>query len=188
MNASDPIRPSSADRHGLSRTGLYRRARSGELEQFSRGRYRRADAPTTNLDYLEIASRRPESTLCLASALAFHDLTDIIPASIEIAIPRGTRAPIIGAPVTWHSFDRATFQIGRTTLPIDATSLRIGIYSPERSIVDAFRLRGHEGYELGRDALRAWLREGGKPADLMEVAIQLPRAAGPIRQMLELMV
>lgn len=33
----------------------------------------------------------------------------------------------------------------------------IGIYSPERSIADAFRLRGEVGYELARDALREWL-------------------------------
>ena len=45
----------------------------------------------------------------------------------------------------------------------------IGIYSAERCIVDAFRfLAGDVGYELGRDALREWLRRGGKPAQLME--------------------
>jgi len=30
----------------------------------------------------------------------------------------------------------------------------IGIYSPERSVADAFRLRGEVGHELARDALR----------------------------------
>jgi hypothetical protein len=32
------------------------------------------------------------------------------------------------------------------------------MYSPERSIADAFRMRGDQGYELVRDALREWLR------------------------------
>jgi len=57
--------------------------------------------------------------------------------------------------------------------------LVIGITSPERSIADAFRLRGETGYELGRDALKEWLRRGGKPARLIEIASRLPRAKGP---------
>jgi hypothetical protein len=61
----------------------------------------------------------------------------------------------------------------------------IGIYSAERCIVDAFRLRSDVGYELGRDALREWLRRGGKPAELMEIATVLPRAKGPVLQILE---
>jgi len=57
--------------------------------------------------------------------------------------------------------------------------LVIGITSPERSIADVFRLRGETGYELGRDALKEWLRRGGKPARLIEIASRFPRAKGP---------
>lgn len=63
----------------------------------------------------------------------------------------------------------------------------IGIYSPERSIADAFRLRGEVGYELAREALKEWLRRGGKPAHLMEIAARLPRAKSPILQALEML-
>ena len=45
--------------------------------------------------------------------------------------------------------------------------------------------RGDVGYELGRDALREWLRRGGKPARLMEIATVLPRAKEPLLRMLE---
>ena len=60
----------------------------------------------------------------------------------------------------------------------------IGIYSAERCIVDAFRLR-RESATSWRDALREWLRRGGKPARLMEIATVLPRAKGPLLRMLE---
>jgi hypothetical protein len=60
----------------------------------------------------------------------------------------------------------------------------IGIYSPERSIADAFRLRGAVGYELARESLREWLRRGGRPARLMEVASQLPRTKSPVLEAL----
>ena len=42
------------------------------------------------------------------------------------------------------------------------------------------RLRGELGYELARDALKEWLRRGGKPARLIEIATRLPRAKTPI--------
>jgi hypothetical protein len=51
--------------------------------------------------------------------------------------------------------------------PLPDDNQRIGIDSPERSIADAFRLRGEFGCELARDALREWLRRGGKPARLI---------------------
>lgn len=185
MGDDDLIRPGQAGKHGFSRTGLYRHVRAGRLERISRGLYRPADAPVANVDYLEIAARQPASTLCLSTGLALYDLTDAIPHSLDVALPRGTRAPVTEVPVAWHHFDRNTFAVGRSTVPIDGSTLTIGLYSAERCIVDTFRLRGIEGYETGRDALRAWLQTGGKPADLMALARQLPRATRPLQQALE---
>jgi hypothetical protein len=61
----------------------------------------------------------------------------------------------------------------------------IGIYSPERSIADAFRLRGEVGHEMARDASREWLRLGRKPARLIEIAARLPRTKLLVLQALE---
>lgn len=101
------------------------------------------------------------------------------PRALDIALPRRSRIPSSEAAIAWHLFDRETFDLGRTEIEIPGSALRIGIYSPERCIADAFRLRGAVGYELGRDAMREWLRRGGKPARLMEIASQLPRSKGP---------
>jgi hypothetical protein len=78
----------------------------------------------------------------------------------------------------------ATFEIGREQITIPGSDQTIGIYSAERSIADAFRLRGEVGYELARDALRQWLRRGGQPARLIEIGSKLPRAKSPILQAL----
>lgn len=59
--------------------------------------------------------------------------------------------------------------------------------SPERSIADTFRLRYEVGYELARDALREWLRRGGKPARLIEIATRLPREKSPVLQTLAML-
>lgn len=41
-------------------------------------------------------------------------------------------------------------------------------------IADAFGLRGLLGYEIAQDSLKEWLRRGGKPSNLMQIALQLP--------------
>lgn len=179
------LRPDTAERAGLSRSGLYRAAREGRLDRIARGIYLPADAPAADWDWIEAATRRPVATICLASALAHHELTDAIPAALDVAIPRGSRTPASHGTIAWHQFDRDTFDIGRENIPIPGTDQAIGIYSPERSIVDAFRLRGEVGYELARESLKEWLRRGGKPAELMAIASRVPRAKSPVLQALE---
>ena len=63
--------------------------------------------------------------------------------------------------------------------------MSIGLYSPERTLVDAFRLRGLIGYETATEALKTWLGSGGKSARLAEIAVRLPRARGPAMRALE---
>ena len=85
--------PSTGGQHGLSRSGLYRAARQGKYQRIARGLYLPADATATDWDWLEAASRRPDATICLVSALAQHELTDAIPNALDVALPRGTRLP-----------------------------------------------------------------------------------------------
>lgn len=181
------LTPGTAGEAGLSRSGLYRGADAGRFDRIARGIYLPADAPAADWDQIEAVTRRPDATICLTSALAHHDLTDVIPAALDVAIPRGARAPAGTGSIAWHHFDRATFDIGREQLVITGSDQMIGIYSPERSIADAFRLRGELGYELARDALREWLRRNGKPARLIEIAVRLPRAKRPVLDALEML-
>lgn len=86
------------------------------IVRLNRGLYRKADAAGDE-ELIEIAAQRPRATLCLRTALARHDLIDDIPAELDIALPRGTRAADTTAPVAWHQFDPETFDIGRDTRP-----------------------------------------------------------------------
>lgn len=183
----ETLRARQAKAAGLSLSGLQRAALRGEYERIARGIYRHAEAEPASSEWIEAAMRRPDATICLASALAHHDLTDEIPETLDAAIPRGSRIPATQAAITWHLFDRETFDLGREEIDIPGSELRIGIYSPERCIADAFRLRGGVGYELGRDALKEWLRRGGKPAAIAAMATRLPRARTPILTALEML-
>lgn len=172
---------------GESRSAFYRAVRDGRYERIARGIYLPADSAGMDWDWVEAVTRRQDATICLTSALALHDLTDTIPTALDVAIPRGARIPAVAGGIAWHSFDRATFEIGREMRVIPGSDLLIGLYSAERSIADAFRLRGEVGYELARDALKEWLRRGGKPARMVEMATSLPRAKRPIMQALDLL-
>ncbi len=177
-----------AEQAGLSKHVLYRMRDRGELEQLAHGVYRRRDAELADEDLLEIATRSPRATLCLSSALAHHGLSDAIPPAHELALPRGTRAPVSRAPVQWHWFESSSFDLGRGLLALDSHT-SIGLYSAERSIIDAFRLRGREGHELAHDALKGWLqRRGSQPGKLLELAKAFPRSLGPLRHALEVLL
>jgi len=173
---------------GWSKRDLYARRDAGDIELISRGLYRWADSEPADLDLIEIARRAASATICLTSALARHDLTDENPPRIDIALPRTSRPPHTRAPVAWHRFATDTFDLGRTLIDAGETE-RIGLYSAERSIVDAFRLRYLEGADLANEALRRWLRRrGSTPAALLELAQQFPRTEGPIRRALQILL
>ncbi|MEA1903702.1 MAG: type IV toxin-antitoxin system AbiEi family antitoxin domain-containing protein [Actinomycetota bacterium] len=182
------FRWSQAREAGLSDRRLKRLVRDGIVERIGAGIYRMADAPPADVDMLEIAAVSNLATLCLASALARHDLIDLIPSRIDVALPRGTRPPRVMAPVRWHSFSPDTFDLGRTEVELDK-SLRLGVYSSERSICDAYRMRHLEGEDLGREALRTWVkRKGSQPSKLLLFAESFPKARSAIRRDLELLL
>lgn len=173
---------------GLSERNLRELRELGRVETLARGIYLRSDAAAADTDLLQIAARAPEATLCLRSALARHELIDDIPFEIDLAIPRGKRRPATTAPARWHHFDADTFHLGQGRLSL-AGGLSIGLYSPERCIVDAFRLRHLEGTELAHQSLKAWLRtRHAQPAALLRLAKSFPKAEPSLRQALELLL
>jgi predicted transcriptional regulator of viral defense system len=178
---------SEARSAGWSKRQLYARRDTGEIEAIGRGLYRWTDQEPADLDLIEIAHRAPEATICLVSALARHDLTDENPARIDVALPRTARPPSTRAPIRWHRFANATFELGRTVIQLDGDHL--GLYNAERSIVDAFRLGHLVGNKTAVEALRRWLRRrGSNPSELLEVARHFPRSEGPIRRTLQILL
>ena len=170
----------------VSERQLRRMIDDGDIIAVSRGLYRKSDW-LGDEDLIEIAARAPLATLCLRSALARHGLIDDIPAEIDIAVPRGSWTPATTAPVRWRHFDTDTFEIRRETLGIGA-GRTMGMYSAERSIIDAFRMRHLEGRDLATEALKRWLRRGGQPSELLGMARSFPRVLTALRQTLEILL
>jgi len=191
---AEPGRPSDAPRPFSLLRGARTHQRAPPARAPDRGSHR-PDRPrhvpkataAGDDDLIEIAAKATRATICLRSALARHDLTDDIPSSIDIALPRHTWPPATRAPVTWHQFNPRAFDIGRATLRLD-DDREIGIYSLERCIIDAYRLRHLEGAEMANQALRRWLRQGGQPSILLRLAEDFPTAQPAIRRALEILL
>jgi predicted transcriptional regulator of viral defense system len=174
---------------GLTRALLDRLIHDGEIERFGRGLLLRPGATAeADLDLLEAVLRSAQATICLSSALAHHDLTDEIPSRTHLAVPRGAHRPSGPATVSWHTFDPHTFAVGRTQSPVSG-GLTIGLYNPERSIIDAFNPRIGSGSDIAVEALRRWLRRpGSQPSRLLSMATSWPHARAPLMRALQVLL
>ena len=169
------FRTRDAAEAGVHWRDLYAMRDEDTLIELSRGVFRFADAEMiSNLDFVAVSKRSPRGTICLNSALSFWNLTDEIPSVIHLAVPRGSRPPSIDYPPTQvHVFASATFELGRERIHLDSGE-EIFIYSPERSVVDAMRLRNQVGTDVAYEALRRYLkRPEASAGDLLRLARRL---------------
>jgi hypothetical protein len=184
----DTFTYSEARRAGFGDMRIYDLRDRGDISALGGGVYRWSDAPPADLDLIEISERVPIAVICLETALARHHLIDSIPAAIDIAIPRGSARPRLRAPIRLHQFNQRTFELGRQMIEVGGRR-EIGMFSAERSLIDAIRLRHREGGDIAFEALRNWLDLPGRsPAQLMSMARQLPSAEGPLRHALEVLL
>ena len=164
--------------------------RRGDVERIAPGTYARTGLIDDDAASLaSIALRQPSATICLLSALDRHDLTDTIPARIDIAVPRGSRP--LKTPysrIAWHHFDTSTFTVGRKQVEI-VDGIFIGLYGAERTIIDTFRLRHLTGSDIANEALKRWLRiPGSQPSELLKMAASFPKALPQLRNTLEVLL
>jgi predicted transcriptional regulator of viral defense system len=149
---------------------------AGEVDELSRGVYRRADAePTAHLDLLAVCARAPHAVVCGESVLSLHELIDDIPHEVHIAVPRGSHRPAISYPPTKVSqYAAETFDLMVERFEVTSQET-VPIYTAARSIVDAMRLGGTAGRSLALSALNRYLRRTGQQgvAELQQAAREL---------------
>jgi predicted transcriptional regulator of viral defense system len=156
---------------GISRSELYSLRDKGIIVGVSRGLYRLASYPEHREPDLCIVSLRyPRAVICLISALAIHDLTTQIPHEINIALPRGSRAPsITQPPVRSFLFSEKAYQAGIEEHKLEG--VRIRVYDKEKTIIDIFRFRNKLGIDIFLEALKLYkATRKTRPARLMEYA------------------
>ncbi|MDF1487156.1 type IV toxin-antitoxin system AbiEi family antitoxin domain-containing protein [Tessaracoccus caeni] len=172
--------------HGVHPRDLYAWRDEGRIVELSRGVFRRADAPPASYpDLIAVAHRVPRAIVCCVSAAAIHDLTDEMPASVQIAVPKRSHTPAITyPPVTVLRFDEATFELGLTSFEAGPGE-PVRIYDAARTVVDLMRFRKRLGEPIAHAALHRYLTTpGARPAVLLDYAEALG-TFGPVRAALD---
>ena len=143
---------------GASATSVARLEREGVIVRLGRGLYQLPDAPLEAHHALaEAAKLVPRGVVCLVSALAFHELTDHIPAKVWMAIDRKHWKPQVRhPPIQFVRFPAERLARGVETHTIEGVPVRIT--DPARTIVDLFRYRKSVGQNLAVEGLKEVLR------------------------------
>lgn len=156
---------------GIHPRTLYQLRDANVIDQISRGVYRLAALPgLAHPDLVTVVLRVPRAVVCLVSALAYHDATSEVPHEVQIALPRGTKAPRLDHPpirVFW--FSGPAVSEGIEVAEIDGVKLRI--YDLPKTVVDCFRFRNKLGLDVAIEALnQAIKRKGVRPTDVLRYA------------------
>lgn len=166
---------------GITATTITRMKKAGEITQLGRGIYQLPDAPTSaHHDLAIVAMAVPSGVICLVSALAFHELTDVIPSRVWIAIGPKDRKPSLEHPalqvVRFRDVHR---DHGVERHSIDGVA--VSITTPARTVVDLFRYRQAQGrrfkaspgLNIALEGLREALRQRkATPAEIARCAEQ----------------
>jgi predicted transcriptional regulator of viral defense system len=156
---------------GATAATVSRLERDGLIVRLARGLYQLADAPLdANHSLAEAAKIVPRGVVCLTSALAFHGLTDQIPAKVWMAIgekdwrPRATYPPM-----RFARYDAARLKDDVERHVIDGVA--VPVFGIARTVADLFRYRRTVGVNVAIEGLRESLRqEKVTPADIARQA------------------
>lgn len=154
-----PFRFSDVAKLGVSPRNLSYWAEKGLVERVARGLYRFPDAEFTELATVaEVSKRAPKSTICLLSALVFHQLGVESPSSVWLMIERHARAPKIDF-VSTEVVRASGAALSHGVELHTAEGVEVPITSPAKTVADCFRYRRHVGLEVALDALRDYMRK-----------------------------
>jgi predicted transcriptional regulator of viral defense system len=127
--------------------------REGHLQMLRRGYYALREVSLD--DYEVVAAIIPAGILTLFSAAACHELTTVIPSSIEIALPASMRTPAFPSypPVTVYK--SLYYAVGVETLKRNGYSLKV--YDRERTLCEFFRMRLQIGKDAALEVLKRYM-------------------------------
>ncbi|MEP7102675.1 MAG: type IV toxin-antitoxin system AbiEi family antitoxin domain-containing protein [Burkholderiales bacterium] len=156
---------------GITATTVGRMERAGEVVRLARGLYQLPDAALDAQQSLaEVARLVPKGVICLASALAFHGLTDQMPPRVWIAIGRKDWRPrITYPPIRVARFSDEHLRRSVEHKKIAGTS--VPVFGVAKTVTDLFRYRRMVGDALAIEGLRQALRQRkATPAEIAREA------------------
>lgn len=164
------VRSRDLEALGIPRAVLKRLVEREQLVRRSRGVYTVPEhEPTRHTDLAEVCARAPNATVCLISALDFHELTTQIPHAVWIMIDRSGRRPKIDRPPVHivYASGRAR-SAGVETHEVEG--VQVAVTNPAKTVADCFKYRDHVGHDVAIEAQRDCLRQRkATPSEIYEM-------------------
>ena len=179
------LQPRDFARAGLHPEQIRRLVRSGKIDRAGRGRYLLPGATMpAEIGLALVATAAPAATVCLLTALLFHDIGTQAPHRVWIAVDRRAAKPRIDyPPVRVVRFSGRALTFGVETRDIAGTPVRI--FSAAKTVADCFKYRNKIGLEVALEALKDGLRLKRFNRDEIWVAAGVCRVSRVIRPYLE---
>lgn len=179
------LRPRDLTALGISGMYLNKLYEQGILDRPSRGLYTLADGePTENRSMAEAGKLVPDGTICLLSALRFHELTTESPFEVWLAISRKARLPKVDYPVLRIvRFSGDALSFGAEEHEIEGVPVKV--YSPAKTVADCFKYRNKIGLDVAIEALRDCLGQKMATMDELWSAAKVCRMSQVMRPYLE---
>lgn len=166
------LRARDAEAAGVHTQTLSALVADGILERVARGRYRLADADTTEHHGLAVAAAAvPSGVICLLSALQFHEIGTQLPREVWVAVDRRARRPALDfPPLRVVRFSGQALTAGVEHHVIEGQVVRIT--SAAKTVADCFKYRNKIGLDVALEALaEGWRMRRFTLADLNAYAI-----------------
>jgi predicted transcriptional regulator of viral defense system len=156
---------------GIEERTLYWMRDAGLVEPLSRGVYHLSALPLPAYPSVAAVMRRvPRAVLCLVSALEYHGIGTQIPSAVQIALPRGVKAPRIAYPrIERFSMSAEAIAAGVEEHDMDGTPIRV--FEVAKTVADCFKYRNRIGLDVAIEALQETIRtRRATPAQVMRYA------------------
>ena len=185
MREKKLVRAGDLDSYGIPRHCLASLVTSGEIERVSRGVYAVVDSDaSSNRTLAEAALRVPRGTVCLLSALRFHNFTTQIPSRVWLAIDANSWSPQESdIPLRIVRFSGEALTAGVEEHVIEQVPVKI--YSAAKTVADCFKFRNKIGLDVALEALRESLQERKCTVDAIWKYAKICRISNVIRPYLE---
>ncbi|MFA6231207.1 MAG: type IV toxin-antitoxin system AbiEi family antitoxin domain-containing protein [Rhodanobacter sp.] len=158
---------------GITSATVSRLERDGAIVRLARGLYQLPDAPLDQQHSLAEATKLiPKGVICLTSALAFHGLTEQLPARVWVALGKKDWRPRVAyPPVRIVRFPPKLLAAGIEHHVIEG--IPVPIFGVAKTMADLFRYRRTVGEATIIEALREALRQRkATPAEIARFAEQ----------------
>ena len=185
FKTSSILRTRDLEAHGIWRANLRDYVEQGVLTRIGRGLYTLAGVEAgENHSLAEIGKRVPQGTVCLLSALRFHELTTQQPHETWLALDGKARSPKTDClALRIVRFTGSALSEGREEHVIEGVPVKI--YNPGKTVADCFKFRNKIGLDVALEALReTWRARRCSMSEMMRYA-RVCRVANVMRPYLE---